>query len=91
VIYERERKNLLEKYFVAGCIESTPVILATWEVKIGRIAVQGQPRQKVYETSSTNKKLGMVECTYHSRHVGSINRISVQDSPGLNVRPYLEK
>jgi hypothetical protein len=29
-----------------------PVILATWEAEIGRIAVQGQSRQVVYEIPS---------------------------------------
>jgi hypothetical protein len=27
----------------------TPVILATWKTEIGRIAIQGQPRQIVQE------------------------------------------
>jgi hypothetical protein len=29
-----------------------PIILATWEADIGKIEVQGQPRQIVFETSS---------------------------------------
>jgi hypothetical protein len=29
-----------------------PIILATWEVEIGRIMIQGQPRQKVSKTPS---------------------------------------
>jgi hypothetical protein len=34
-----------------------PVILATWEAQIGRIAFLGQPRQKVHMTPiSTNSK-----------------------------------
>jgi hypothetical protein len=38
---------------------------------------------------STNKKLGMVVHTCHTRSVGSINRrTEVQRSPGLQVRPY---
>jgi hypothetical protein len=30
----------------------TPVIPATWEAEIGRIFIQGQPRQKVSKTPS---------------------------------------
>jgi hypothetical protein len=36
---------------LAGCWWLTPVILATLEGKIRRIAVQSQPRQIVLETS----------------------------------------
>jgi hypothetical protein len=38
------------KTIQAGCWWLTPVILATWEAKIRRITVQGQPRQIIYET-----------------------------------------
>jgi hypothetical protein len=32
----------------------TPIILTTWEAKIERIAVQGQPGQIIHKTLSTN-------------------------------------
>jgi hypothetical protein len=35
-----------------GCSGLTPVIPAIGEAEIGRIMVQGQPRQKVSKTSS---------------------------------------
>jgi hypothetical protein len=40
------------------------VILVTWEAKIGRIVVQGQPRQIVHETlisKITREKNGLEE------------------------------
>jgi hypothetical protein len=37
-----------------------PVISATWEAEIRRIAVQGQPEQKVSETHISTNKLVMV-------------------------------
>jgi hypothetical protein len=39
----------------------TPVILATWELDIRRIRVQGQPGLKIQQDPiSTNEKLSMV-------------------------------
>jgi hypothetical protein len=42
-----------------------PIILATWEAKIGRIVVPGQPRQKKkwMRLPSHRKKLGVVAHT----------------------------
>jgi hypothetical protein len=40
-----------------------PIILVSWEVEIGRIAVPGLPGKKVCETPSQQKKLGMVACS----------------------------
>jgi hypothetical protein len=43
------------------------VILATWEAEIGRITIQGHPRQKGHETPiSTNGC--MVACTCHQSY-----------------------
>jgi hypothetical protein len=38
-----------------------PIILATQETEIRRIAVQSQPRQVVLKTPSNQKKGGLVE------------------------------
>jgi hypothetical protein len=35
-----------------GEVAHAYIILATWEAEIGRISVQGQPKQIVFETSS---------------------------------------
>jgi hypothetical protein len=69
-----------------------PIILATWQVEIGRIMDQGQLRQKVCETPiSTTKKLDMVRHACHPRYVESINsRMGIQTSPDINTRPYLK-
>jgi hypothetical protein len=41
-----------------------PIILATWEAKIGRLEVPGQPRQNM-RLHLNGKKLGMVACICH--------------------------
>jgi hypothetical protein len=66
-----------------------PVILATWEVEIRSMAVQGVPGQKVLETPiSTNGCLWW--CTCHPSYEGSINSIVVQGCLGMKGRPYLK-
>jgi hypothetical protein len=54
---EREETRLLphiiyKNRLKARCQWLTPVIVAIWEVEIGRIKVQDQPRQTVRETLS---------------------------------------
>jgi hypothetical protein len=66
----------------------TPVIPATQEVEIRRIAVQGQSKQKVRDTPppSQQKKLGRVVHPCYSNHAGNIRKITVQASLGKNMR-----
>jgi hypothetical protein len=69
------------------------VILATPEMEIRMVGVQGQPWAKSLRDSiSTNKKLGRLACIYHPSYVRSINRkITVQAGPGIksiNMGPY---
>jgi hypothetical protein len=45
---KKERKNICK----AGHRSLMPLILATWEAEIRRIAIQGQHRQIVHETPS---------------------------------------
>jgi hypothetical protein len=67
----------------------TPVILVTVEAEIGRIVVQSQLGKKVCKIR--NKKAGHVMHTYHPSYEQTLNRrVSVQASPGINVRPYLK-
>jgi hypothetical protein len=51
-----------------------PAILDTWEEDIGRSKVQGQSKQKVIETISTNKEWGMLACSFYPSYSGSTNR-----------------
>jgi hypothetical protein len=59
-----------------------PVILATWEAEIKRIAVQGQPRQIVYETLAqkylTQKRAGRVVQVPSKHEALSANPTSAQ-------------
>jgi hypothetical protein len=49
------------------------VTLATQEAKIRRIAVGGQPRQKVFENHSPiSTNMGVVAHTYHLSFAGSL-------------------
>jgi hypothetical protein len=47
--------------------------LASWEVEIGRIKIQGQSRQKVIETLISNQ-LDMLVHTYNPSYTGSVCR-----------------
>jgi hypothetical protein len=63
-----------------------PAILATQEEEVGRILVQGQPRQKVQETLiSTNKKLGTEAHACHPSYEGGIERRTAV--LGITARP----
>jgi hypothetical protein len=42
----------LSSYFLAGHQWLTSIVAATWEMEIGRIAVQGQAGKTVHETLS---------------------------------------
>jgi hypothetical protein len=46
------KKVQIKTTMSAGHKWLTPVIIATWEVEIGRIKVRGQSKQKVLKTSS---------------------------------------
>jgi hypothetical protein len=65
-----------------------PIILATWEAEIGRMAVGGQPGQIVPKTRS-QPGLSVVVCICHPQlcKEGSTNRITVQASMGIKQRP----
>jgi hypothetical protein len=66
-----------------------PVIPTTQEAEIGRITVQGQPRQKVSETPIPIKKSGVVLGACNPSYIEGINRrIMVQVGQGKNMRPY---
>jgi hypothetical protein len=75
-----EKVNAVKKKsFLAGCQWLTPVILATQERDISRIAVQSQPEQIVHETLSQK--------TLHKNWAGG-----VAQGEGSEIKPqYHEK
>jgi hypothetical protein len=78
----------------AKCL--TSAFLATWEMEIWKIIVQGQPDMNSQTKSLrrpilTNKKLGVVASIRHPSYMGSINRRTVaQAGPGKH-KTLLEK
>jgi hypothetical protein len=50
------------------------VIPATWKADMGRVAVRGQPRQKVSNTPVSTIKLDTVVHIYIPSYIGSIGR-----------------
>jgi hypothetical protein len=71
--------KVLNKFDRANWLK--PVILVTREVNVWRIIVQGQPRQKAWETSSQPVKAGHDFPACHPSYM-------VQSGPGVNARPY---
>jgi hypothetical protein len=57
----KKKKNPLAD--LVPCLK--PIILATQEVEIGRILVQGQPQQNVHETPSQLQLLSVVVHACH--------------------------
>jgi hypothetical protein len=51
-----------------------PIILATQEVQIRKIQVQGQIRQKVGNTPTSSSKPGIVTLACHPSYTGNINK-----------------
>jgi hypothetical protein len=69
-----------------------PEIPATQKVQIGRIAVQGQPGQKVRAIPILAQKAGVVVCSCNPRYAGGKSRrIRVQAGPGKKHERLPEK
>jgi hypothetical protein len=67
------------------------VILATQKAEMGKVAIQGQPRQKVCEITPQLIKAGLGGTCLSSQLHRSINRkIVIQASSGMRARPYLK-
>lgn len=64
-----------------------PVVAATWEAEISRIAVQGQPGQKANKTLISTNNLCMVACNCNPNYMGGHVSLS-EASPGQNKIPY---
>jgi hypothetical protein len=66
-----------------------PVILATQEAEIGRIAVEASLGKKFSRPylNQLKKKIVIVVCACHPSYIGSVNRMVVQASLGIKTRP----
>jgi hypothetical protein len=61
-------------------------------VEIRRIAVQGQPGQRVSETPISTEKLNVLINFYNPSYMGGIRKmIMIQSGPGKSTRPYPKK
>jgi hypothetical protein len=60
-----QKKEKEENYLRARCQWLMPVILTTCKSEISRIKAPDLPGQKVLETQSQQKKLGIVACACH--------------------------
>jgi hypothetical protein len=54
-----------------------PVILATWEVEVGRIVVQGQNREKVNKAPAQQMSQAWWLMSVNSSYPGGISRMIV--------------
>jgi hypothetical protein len=69
-------------YLLRNIVSTVTDNLATWEVAIRRIKVQGQARQIVHKTHNPAKKeFSMVVLTCHPNCTRSANGITVQGWP----------
>jgi hypothetical protein len=65
----------------------TPIILTTWEVEVGRIAVPGQCSKKVCDIPSQPLKAERNGACCHPGYPGTVNRrITFQVCLGINAR-----
>jgi hypothetical protein len=63
--YASTQKTIASDFIISWARWLNPVVLATWEMEIGKIVVQDQPGQKVHKIPSQQKKQGVVVCSCH--------------------------